>query len=100
MLSKRIIACLDVRDGRVVKGVNFVDLKDAGDPVEQADVIMVIGANPVAPAGQGETPVGLKDFPRNMIMRRLKVQGVLVGSRKMLEDAVAVTAEVEKKPIM
>ena len=34
MLTKRIIPCLDVKDGRVVKGVNFVDLKDAGDPVE------------------------------------------------------------------
>lgn len=34
MLAKRIIPCLDVRDGRVVKGVNFVDLRDAGDPVE------------------------------------------------------------------
>lgn len=36
MLTKRIIPCLDVKDGRVVKGVNFVDLKDAGDPVEIA----------------------------------------------------------------
>lgn len=36
MLSVRIIPCLDVRDGRVVKGVNFVNLVDAGDPVEQA----------------------------------------------------------------
>ena len=36
MLSKRIIPCLDVKDGRVVKGVSFVDLKDAGDPVENA----------------------------------------------------------------
>jgi len=36
MLAKRLIPCLDVRDGRVVKGVNFVDLKDAGDPVEVA----------------------------------------------------------------
>ncbi len=36
MLAKRIIPCLDVKDGRVVKGVNFVDLIDAGDPVEQA----------------------------------------------------------------
>ena len=36
MLSKRIIACLDVRDGRVVKGINFVGLRDAGDPVECA----------------------------------------------------------------
>jgi cyclase len=36
MLAKRIIPCLDVKDGRVVKGVNFVDLRDAGDPVEVA----------------------------------------------------------------
>ena len=36
MLAKRIIPCLDVADGRVVKGVNFVDLRDAGDPVELA----------------------------------------------------------------
>ncbi len=35
-LAKRIIPCLDVRDGRVVKGVKFVDIKDAGDPVEVA----------------------------------------------------------------
>src|SRR3989339_945257 len=36
MLAKRIIPCLDVKEGRVVKGTKFVDLKDAGDPVEQA----------------------------------------------------------------
>jgi cyclase len=36
MLTKRIIPCLDIKDGRVVKGVNFIDLKDAGDPVENA----------------------------------------------------------------
>ncbi|MBQ8653902.1 MAG: imidazole glycerol phosphate synthase subunit HisF [Clostridia bacterium] len=36
MLNKRIIPCLDIRDGRVVKGVNFVDIRDAGDPVEAA----------------------------------------------------------------
>ena len=36
MLAKRIIPCLDVRDGRVVKGINFVDIRDAGDPVECA----------------------------------------------------------------
>jgi cyclase len=37
MLAKRIIPCLDVTGGRVVKGVNFVNLRDAGDPVELAD---------------------------------------------------------------
>ena len=36
MLAKRIIPCLDVRDGRVVKGINFVGIKDVGDPVECA----------------------------------------------------------------
>ena len=39
MHTKRIIPCLDVKDGRVVKGVNFVDLRDAGDPVEIGEEI-------------------------------------------------------------
>ena len=38
MLKNRIIPCLDVKNGRVVKGINFVELKDAGDPVEQAKI--------------------------------------------------------------
>ena len=38
MLKNRIIPCLDVKNGRVVKGINFVDLIDAGDPVEQAKI--------------------------------------------------------------
>ncbi len=41
----RVIPCLDVRDGRVVKGVNFIDLKDAGDPVEQARTYDAAGAD-------------------------------------------------------
>lgn len=45
MLAKRIIPCLDVKDGRVVKGVNFVDLRDAGDPVVQAQVYDAAGAD-------------------------------------------------------
>jgi len=45
MLARRIIPCLDVKDGRVVKGVNFVDLIDAGDPVEQAQVYDREGAD-------------------------------------------------------
>ncbi len=45
MLARRIIPCLDVKDGRVVKGVNFVNLRDAGDPVEQARVYDVQGAD-------------------------------------------------------
>ena len=38
MLAKRIIPCLDIKNGRTVKGVNFVDLRDAGDPVELAEI--------------------------------------------------------------
>jgi len=45
MLAKRIIPCLDVKDGRVVKGVNFVNLRDAGDPVELASVYDREGAD-------------------------------------------------------
>jgi cyclase len=45
MLAKRIIPCLDVKDGRVVKGINFVELRDAGDPVEQAKVYDAAGAD-------------------------------------------------------
>ncbi|MGF1454006.1 MAG: imidazole glycerol phosphate synthase subunit HisF [Alphaproteobacteria bacterium] len=45
MLKTRIIPCLDVKDGRVVKGVQFVDLRDAGDPVEQAKVYDAAGAD-------------------------------------------------------
>ena len=47
MLSKRIIPCLDVKDGRVVKGVNFVNLRDAGDPVEIAKRYSEQGADEV-----------------------------------------------------
>jgi imidazole glycerol-phosphate synthase subunit HisF len=45
MLTKRIIPCLDIKDGRVVKGVNFVNLRDAGDPVEQARLYDTQGAD-------------------------------------------------------
>ncbi len=45
MLTKRIIPCLDVKDGRVVKGVNFVQLKDAGDPVEIGEAYSKAGAD-------------------------------------------------------
>lgn len=47
MLAKRIIPCLDVRDGRVVKGVNFVNIRDAGDPVELAKFYSDQGADEI-----------------------------------------------------
>ena len=45
MLTKRIIPCLDIKDGRTVKGINFVDLRDAGDPVELAEIYAKSGAD-------------------------------------------------------
>lgn len=47
MLTKRVIPCMDVKDGRVVKGVNFVNLRDAGDPIELADRYDAEGADEV-----------------------------------------------------
>ena len=45
MLTKRIVPCLDIKDGRTVKGVNFVDLRDAGNPVELAKQYAELGAD-------------------------------------------------------
>ncbi len=47
MLAKRIIPCLDVKEGRVVKGVNFIGLQDVGDPVEIAEAYNVAGADEI-----------------------------------------------------
>ena len=47
MLKNRIIPCLDVKNGRVVNGINFVDLQDAGDPVEQAKIYSDGGADEI-----------------------------------------------------
>ncbi len=58
MLAKRIIPCLDIKNGRVVKGVNFVDLRDAGDPVEQARLYDFAGADELVFLDISATPEG------------------------------------------
>jgi cyclase len=58
MLAKRIIPCLDVKDGRVVKGVNFVGLRDAGDPVENARLYDAEGADELVFLDISATPRG------------------------------------------
>ena len=58
MLAKRIIPCLDVKEGRVVKGINFVNLRDAGDPVEQAKVYDRMGADELVFLDISATPEG------------------------------------------
>ncbi len=58
MFAKRIVPCLDVKDGRVVKGINFVNLRDAGDPVEQAKVYDRMGADELVFLDISATPEG------------------------------------------
>jgi cyclase len=58
MLARRIIPCLDVKDGRVVKGINFLSLRDAGDPVEQAAAYDAQGADEVCYLDISASPDG------------------------------------------
>lgn len=58
MLARRIIPCLDVKDGRVVKGINFVELRDAGDPVEQAAAYDAQGADEICYLDISASPEG------------------------------------------
>src|SRR5437868_1808203 len=58
MLTRRIIPCLDVKDGRVVKGTNFLALRDAGDPVEQAAAYDAQGADEICFLDIGAAPEG------------------------------------------
>lgn len=58
MLAKRIIPCLDVKDGRVVKGINFLELRDAGDPVEQASIYDQQGADEICFLDISASPEG------------------------------------------
>ena len=59
-LARRIIPCLDVKDGRVVKGVNFVNLRDAGDPVENARIYDQMGADELVFLDISASPEGRK----------------------------------------
>jgi cyclase len=58
MFAKRILPCLDVKEGRVVKGINFVNLRDAGDPVEQAKIYDKMGADELVFLDISATPEG------------------------------------------
>ena len=68
MLKKRIIPCLDVKNGRTVKGVNFVDLQDAGDPVEQATIYDQAGADELCFLDITATHEGRNTF-RDMVQK-------------------------------
>src|ERR1700723_498421 len=92
MLTKRIIACLDVRDGRVVKGVQFVDLVDAGDPAELAARHALSGADEIVLLDITATHEGrgtLIDTVKRTA-RRLFVPFTVGGGIRTLDDATAV----------
>lgn len=110
MLTKRVIPCLDVKDGRVVKGVNFVDLRDAGDPVELASVYDREGADEViflditATSDERNTTVELASRAAERIRIPYTVGGGfrdLAGMRKMVAagaDKVSVNSAAVAHP--
>jgi cyclase len=88
MLAKRIVPCLDVKDGRVVKGVNFINLRDAGDPVEQAKLYDSMGADELVFLDIAASPEGRKTTAE--MVRRVADQVFLPlavgGGIRRLED--------------
>ncbi|WP_428265796.1 imidazole glycerol phosphate synthase subunit HisF [Haliangium sp.] len=110
MLSKRIIPCLDVKDGRVVKGINFVELRDAGDPVEQAAAYDGQGADEVcfldisaSPEGKA-TMVDVVAHTAERVFVPLTVGGgvrSVEDARRLLEagaDKVSINTAVIRNP--
>jgi cyclase len=110
MLTKRIIPCLDVTQGRVVKGVNFVNLRDAGDPVELADRYNQQGADEVvflditASSDERNTMVDVVFRTARRVFIPLTVGGGIRGvvdARKVLvagADKVSVNTAAVKRP--
>ena len=91
MLAKRIIPCLDIKDGRTVKGVNFVELRDAGDPVELAKIYAKAGADELvfldisATQEKRKTLVDLVD----QVARQINIPFTVGGGISSLEDVRA-----------
>ncbi|MCP4446430.1 MAG: imidazole glycerol phosphate synthase subunit HisF [Myxococcales bacterium] len=110
MLAKRIIPCLDVKDGRVVKGINFVELRDAGDPVEQATIYDTQGADEIcfldisaSPEGKS-TIIDIVKRTADCVFVPLTVGGgvrTVDDCRKLLEagaDRVAINTAAIRRP--
>src|ERR1700748_3769486 len=92
MLTKRIIACLDVRDGRVVKGIQFIDIVDAGDPAELAHRHAAAGADEIVLLDITATHEGrgtLLDTVKRAA-EKLFVPFTVGGGIRSAEDAAAV----------
>ena len=95
MLTKRIIPCLDVKDGRVVKGINFVQLRDAGDPVEAGEAYSKAGADELvflditATSDARET---VADMVRR-VAERVFIPFTVGGGIRTVEDMKAILRE-------
>src|SRR6185312_7054302 len=110
MLARRLIPCLDVKDGRVVKGINFLQLRDAGDPVEQAAAYDAQGADEVcfldisaAPEGRS-TLVDVVRRTADQVFAPLTVGGgvrSVADAERLLEagaDKIAVNTAAIRTP--
>lgn len=91
MLKKRIIPCLDIKDGRTVKGVNFVSLRDAGDPVELAAAYSKQGADELVFLDITATVEGRKTFIQlvERIAERISIPFTVGGGISSEEDVAA-----------
>lgn len=88
MLTKRIIPCLDIKNGRTVKGVNFVDLRDAGDPVELAKQYAEVGADELVFLDISATLEGRKTM-REMVLKvaeQVNIPFTVGGGISSIED--------------
>jgi imidazole glycerol-phosphate synthase subunit HisF len=112
VLTKRIIPCLDVTDGRVVKGINFLELRDAGDPVEQASAYDAQGADEIcfldisaSPEGKS-TMVDIVAQTADCVFVPLTVGGgvrTVDDARRLLEagaDKVAINTAAIRDPAL
>jgi cyclase len=88
MLTKRIIACLDIKDGRTVKGVNFVNLRDVGDPVEQGHFYSEQGIDELVYLDITATKEKRKTFAElvNRIAKRINIPFTVGGGISTVED--------------
>lgn len=92
MLKKRIIPCLDIKDGRTVKGVNFVDIRDAGDPIELAKRYVQNGADELVFLDITATIEKRKTLSElvSRIAKEINIPFTVGGGINSLEDAQAV----------
>ncbi len=88
MLAKRIIPCLDIKDGRVVKGIHFISLRDAGDPLQQAALYDAMGADELVFLDIQATPEGRKTVVElvSRVAEEIRMPLTVGGGVRSVED--------------